>query len=148
MLKKTIASLAVVLVFGFYVAFQRGLFQSTSKVVVETPTPVTPTTPESTPAPVSTAQYRDGVYTGSVADAFYGPLQVKTTINGGKITDVQFLQYPNDRDTSREINGQAMPLLKSEAIKAQSANVDVISGATQTSRAFLETMGVALAQAK
>ncbi len=91
--------------------------------------------------------YKDGQYTGSIADAFYGNVQVKVTISGGKITDVQFLDYPHDRGTSIEINSQAMPYLKQEAIAAQSASVDIVSGATQTSGAFQISLASALAQA-
>lgn len=101
-----------------------------------------------TPTPTSALGYKDGIYAGNVADAFYGNIQVKAIIAGGKITDVQFLQYPNDRSTSIEINQQAMPFLKQEAIQAQSANVDIISGATDSSRAFRESLQSALDQAK
>lgn len=92
--------------------------------------------------------YKDGQYTGSTADAFYGYIQVKAIIRGGKITDVQFLQYPNDRQNSVEINSQAMPFLKQEAIVAQSAHVDIISGATDTSNAYIESLTNALNQAQ
>lgn len=92
--------------------------------------------------------YKDGSYTGSPADAFYGNIQVQATIAGGKITDVQFLQYPNEQDNSVRINQAAMPYLKQEAIKAQSANVDVITGATDTSQAFIQSLGSALQKAQ
>jgi len=58
------------------------------------------------------------------------------TISGGKITDVVFLQYPSDRRTSQMINSQAMPLLKEEAIQAQSVQVSGVSGASATSGAL------------
>ncbi|HLY27847.1 MAG TPA: FMN-binding protein [Aggregatilineales bacterium] len=96
----------------------------------------------------SAGQYRDGQYTGSIADAFYGNVQVKATIQGGKLSGVQFLSYPNDRRTSQEINSQAMPWLQSEAIQAQSAQVDLISGATLTSEAFVQSLQAALNQAR
>jgi uncharacterized protein with FMN-binding domain len=85
---------------------------------------------------------------GDAADAFYGLIQVKAVIQNGRLADVQFLQYPNDRQTSIEINTQAMPWLKEEAIAAQSANVDIISGATDSSQAFRQSLGSALAKAK
>jgi uncharacterized protein with FMN-binding domain len=96
----------------------------------------------------SNGAYKDGTYTGSGADAFYGTIQVQATISNGKLTDVQFLQYPNDRDDSVQINQQAMPQLKQEAIQAQSANVDIVSGATDSSHAFMQSLANALAQAK
>lgn len=92
--------------------------------------------------------YADGSYAGSPADAYYGTVQVKAVVQNGRIADVQFLQYPSDRSTSRYINGQAMPLLTQEAIRAQSAQVDGVSGATFTSQAFAESLAAALAQAK
>ena len=95
----------------------------------------------------SSTQYKDGTYTGSVADAFYGNVQVSVTISGGKITTVNFLQYPNDRQTSIEINQQAIPFLQQEAIQAQSANVQIVSGATFTSQAFVQSLQAALNQA-
>ena len=100
------------------------------------------------PAPIQTGQYKDGTYTGSVADAYYGYIQVEAVIQGGKLSDVIFLQYPSDRRTSVQINSQAMPYLKSEAIQAQSANVNIVSGASDSSRAFIESLGSALAVAK
>lgn len=92
--------------------------------------------------------YRDGSYTGIVADAYYGNVQVKAIIQGGKLTDVLILDYPRDRQTSQYINNQAMPMLVSEAIVAQSANVDTISGASASSPAFRQSLASALAQAK
>jgi len=109
-------------------------------------------TPQPTAAPTATpkpqGQYKDGSYTGSVADAFYGPIQVQVTVSGGRLSNVQFLQAPNDREESIAINQQADPMLAQEAIQAQSANVDVVSGATDTSQAFVQSMQSALSQAK
>lgn len=96
----------------------------------------------------SQTSYKDGTYTGTAADAFYGTIQVQATIQNGKLTDVQFLQYPNDRDDSVRINQAAMPQLKQEAIQAQSANVDIVSGATDSSQAFMQSLASALSQAK
>ncbi len=95
----------------------------------------------------STGQYKDGTYTGSSADAYYGNVQVLATISGGKLTDVKFLQYPNTHQTSVIINQQAMPYLKQEAIQAQGSNVQVVSGATFTSQAFQQSLQAALSQA-
>ncbi len=92
--------------------------------------------------------YRNGSYTGDAADAYYGTVQVRATVQGGKLSNVEFLQYPSDRGTSVYINGIAMPQLTQEAIAAQSANVDGVSGATATSQAFIQSLASALAQAK
>jgi len=92
--------------------------------------------------------YADGTYTGSQADAYYGIVQVQAIIQDGKLASVNFLQHPSDRRTSQSINNYATPILESEAIQAQNANVDIVSGATDTSMAFQQSLGDALAQAK
>lgn len=101
----------------------------------------------STPTTNNSGQYKNGTYTGSVTDAFYGNYQVQAVISGGKLTDVIFLQYPNDNPTSRSINTQAAVFLKQEAIAAQSATVDIVSGASDSSQAFRQSLGSALSQA-
>jgi uncharacterized protein with FMN-binding domain len=98
--------------------------------------------------PNPNVSYKDGIYTGSIADAFYGNVEVQATISSGKIASVNFLQYPSDRSTSRSINSQAMPYLQQEAIAVQSGQVNVVSGATDTSNAFVQSLTSALAQAQ
>lgn len=93
-------------------------------------------------------QYKNGSYTGTVADAQWGYIQVKAVVAGGKLTDVQFLQYPNERSYSAQVNAYADPILKQEAISAQSAQVDIVSGATDSSEAFMQSLGDALTQAQ
>jgi uncharacterized protein with FMN-binding domain len=102
-----------------------------------------------TPAPgTSSAHYKDGSYTGSVADAQWGYIQVKAIIQNSKITDVQFLQYPNERSRSIYINQYADPQLTTEAIQAQSAQVDIVTGATDSSMAFMQSLSDALSHAQ
>jgi len=112
--------------------------------------PTTQPAPTMTPPPpaVAAGQYRDGEYTGPSVDANWGLVQVKAIIQHGRLTDVQFLQYPNDRRTSQRINSIVMPYLQTEAIQAQSANVDLITGATLTSEAFAESLQAALSSAR
>ncbi len=113
------------------------------------PVPTAPNIPPSqNPTTAPSTTLKDGSYTGDVADALYGNIQVQTVIQGGKIADIQFLQYPNDRPHSIQINQDAMPILKSEAIQAQSAQVDVISGATDSSQAFIQSLQSTLIMAK
>lgn len=95
----------------------------------------------------SATTYKDGSYTGSVEDAYYGNVQVSVTIAGGRITNVKFLQYPNTHQVSVIINQQAMPYLKQEAIQSQNSNVQLISGATFTSQAFVQSLQSALNKA-
>lgn len=91
-------------------------------------------------------KYKDGSYIGPAVFNGHGTVQVKAVITGGKITNVVFVQVPND-STSAQVNAPAMPQLKSEAIAAQSAKVSGVSGASDTSAAFIESLGAALAQA-
>jgi uncharacterized protein with FMN-binding domain len=114
----------------------------------DTPTPVPSSSsanppPTATPTPKPRGQYKDGSYTGSVQDAFYGNIQVQAVISSGKI-----LQFPNDNRTSQYINSQADPMLAQEAIQKQSANVDIVSGASASSQAFQASLADALSQAK
>lgn len=115
-------------------------------------TPTATSGSDGTPAPsatvVTSSGYKDGTYTGGVADAQWGYVQVKIIIANGRMTDVRFVQYPNDRNRSIMINQYADPILDQEAIQAQSGQVDVISGATDTSFAFMESLGDALSQAQ
>lgn len=124
---------------------------STTSAPAPTAAPKPKPKPSPAPAPAPPApkgQYKDGSYTGPVTDAFYGPYQVRAVISGGRLADVIILQQPSDRRTSVEINSQAGPILQSEAIAAQSAQIDVVSGASQSSGAFVESLAAALAQAK
>ncbi|MBU6321496.1 MAG: FMN-binding protein [Patescibacteria group bacterium] len=162
-MKKFAISLAVVLASAGYVLYQglggpddeaaaRVKLPPATAAATPAPAPAAPPTPAqtpaTTPAPKPAGQYADGTYTGSSADAYYGMVQVRATVAGGKVTNVTFLSYPSDRSTSRYINGQAMPYLSQEAIQAQNANVDIVSGATDTSLAFRQSLASALAQAK
>lgn len=140
LMKKILLSFGLIVVFAIYV-----LLNPTRNTTVQLSS--TPSTPPITTINKNSGKYKDGTYTGSIADAYYGNVQVKATITGGKISDVQFLQYPNDRGSSIRINTRAIPLLKSEAITAQSAIVDGVSGATATSGAFKQSLAAALALA-
>jgi uncharacterized protein with FMN-binding domain len=96
----------------------------------------------------TTSGYKNGTYTGTVADAVYGQLQVAVTISGGKITDIAYPVYPNSPGHTSEVAAFALPALKQEAIASQSANVNIVSGATQDSEAFQQSLASALAQAQ
>jgi uncharacterized protein with FMN-binding domain len=95
----------------------------------------------------SLAAYADGSYTGDAASTRWGDVQVSVTIADGSIDSVQFLSYPDGDPRSAQINAQAAGMLVQEAIQAQSADVQVISGATFTSEAFIQSLDSALSQA-
>ncbi len=92
--------------------------------------------------------YKDGTYTGQSVYVNWGYVQVQTTIQSGRISNVQVVQYPNERRTSVRINSSAVPELQQEAIQSQSANVNLITGATLTSEGFQQSLQSALDQAK
>lgn len=102
------------------------------------------------PAPTPTAapvnRPANGTFTGPIIPTRFGDVQVRITVSGGRVTDVSTLRMPDDRVRSAEITRYVAPVLRSEAIQAQSANIDVISGATYTSEAYAESLDAALRQ--
>lgn len=91
---------------------------------------------------------KDGTFTGQAADTRYGAVQVAITVSGGQITDVSVPQYPNTERRDEEINAQAIPILVSETKSAQSAQIDMVSGATFTSDGYTQSLQSAIDQAK
>jgi uncharacterized protein with FMN-binding domain len=90
----------------------------------------------------------DCTYTGPVVDAYYGLMQIEAVVQNGRLVTIHVLRFPNDRRTSIVINRQALPVLRDEVISAQSASVDIVSGATLTSEAFIQSLGAALDKAR
>ncbi|MFF7980557.1 FMN-binding protein [Streptomyces sp. NPDC007901] len=82
--------------------------------------------------------------TGDTVQTRWGPVQVRVTIKSGKITDVTAVQYPQDNPRDQEINSYALPQLRSEALAAQSASIDTVSGATYTSQGYQQSLQSAL----
>lgn len=126
---------------------------STSGSAVATPTSTTgsATATPATGAPASgtgTGTYRDGTATGTVISTRYGDVQVEVTISGGAIADVTALQLPNGDRRSQNIANAAEPVLREEALTAQSANIDLLSGATYTSEAYAQSLQSALDQVR
>jgi uncharacterized protein with FMN-binding domain len=97
--------------------------------------------PRPTDSPASNGQQ---VIDGPEVDNPYGPVQVEVTVQGQKLVDAQALQLPTDRRTSRQISQYVEPILRDEALRAQSANIDIISGATFTSEAYARSLQAAL----
>ncbi len=101
-------------------------------------------TQETATAPVTqTGALVDGTYTGVAVKEPWGTFEVEAIISGGQLTDVQLVAEPSDRHSSR-INNYAVPLLTEAAIAAQSANIDMVSGATWTSQSYEESLQAAL----
>ncbi|MFL6112222.1 MAG: FMN-binding protein [Catenulispora sp.] len=85
--------------------------------------------------------------TGDAADTRYGPVQVAVTFNGKKITKIQVVEYPTESGRDREINSSAIPILNREAMSAQSANIDGVSGATYTAEGYQQSLQSAIDKA-
>ncbi|MEV0567729.1 FMN-binding protein [Dactylosporangium sp. NPDC050588] len=84
------------------------------------------------------------VVNGTVSQTRWGPVQVRVTISGGRITDVVALQVPSGNRRDREINSFAVPALRDAVLRAQSADIDSVSGATVTSDGYRRSLQAAL----
>jgi uncharacterized protein with FMN-binding domain len=78
----------------------------------------------------------NGTVTGPVEETQFGPVQLQITFASGKISDVQALQLPSDRQRSAQISSYVAPILRQEVLTAQNAQIQLISGATYTSYAY------------
>ena len=131
-----------------------------SSAAVAPTAPVTPTTkpkarmssPASPKASMSAGAGSGGstatrTITGAVETTMYGPMQVKVTLDGTKITNVAVVQETNDGQESQQIDSFSIPKLTAETLAAQSARIDTVSGATQTSTGYIGSLQSALDQA-
>lgn len=140
--------IGVFLLFSFKTPAQAKPRTPSADVAQASPTPTPSAAPSGNPTPSPTPSGpKDGTYTGQDVQTQFGDVQVKVTISGGKITDVQPLQLPFDRPRSAEISQAAAPMLHDEVLQAQSAQIDLLGGATFTSDAYAQSVQSALNQA-
>ncbi|MFC0432088.1 FMN-binding protein [Kutzneria buriramensis] len=104
-------------------------------------TTAAPTTSSGTPPATNSAS---GTYDGGAADTPYGPVQVRITVSGGRITSAETVQAPNESRRDVEINDAAVPQLVQETLQAQSAQIDTVSGATYTSEGYIQSLQSAI----
>ncbi len=97
----------------------------------------------------SSGKYKDGTYKGSSVSTQWGNVQVKVTISGGKITDVTMVHSTSEdgEGRSQAIDNQAEPVYISETKKAQSADIQAISGATVAYEGYTQSLQSALDKA-
>ncbi len=88
-----------------------------------------------------------GTFAGDTTQTRYGPVQVQITVANGKITDVTALQLTNSDGRSVQISQQAAPILRQEALQAQSAQIQSVSGATFTSEGYTTSLQSAIDKA-
>jgi uncharacterized protein with FMN-binding domain len=86
--------------------------------------------------------------TGGTVQTQWGPVQLKVTFNGTRMTAIDVLQQPDGTPRDTEINAQALPILTQEALSAQSSHIDAVSGATYTSQGYISSLQSALDAAK
>ncbi|WP_370943748.1 FMN-binding protein [Amycolatopsis sp. cg5] len=105
------------------------------------PTPLGSTTVAQTTAPSAGSSTSEGATTvsGTAESSDYGTVQVQVTFSGNKIDDIQLLQQPR---SGRAVD--ALPRLREEALEAQSADIDTVSGATSTSESYVKSLQAAI----
>ena len=128
----------VVLMFGYHTSTSSTLGTATPPAITSSTSGGS--TPEAATGGTSTV-------TGDTAQTQWGPVQVELTVSGGQVTDVSVVQYPNGNGRDQEINSYALPVLIQETIDAQSAQIDMVSGATVTSVGYQQSLQSALDEA-
>jgi uncharacterized protein with FMN-binding domain len=104
--------------------------------------------PPAAPPPVAPAGLHTGTFTGPVAQTRFGPVQVRITVQSGRMVDAAAIQTPSAHAESVRINQRAAPALRQEALAAQSATIDTVSGATYTSKGYRTSLQAALDAAR
>jgi uncharacterized protein with FMN-binding domain len=127
----------VVLLFGYRTSLA-GPLATTGATVASSPPPT---------AGASSTAASSRTVSGPVVQTRWGPVQVDVTVKNGKLSDVSVAQYPNGNPRDQQINAYALPVLVQETLDAQSADIDMVSGATVTSDGYLQSLQGALDQA-
>lgn len=144
---------ALVLMFSYRTSLGAGTATSSQAKIVAGPTSTgmvptaaaTPTSSSGTSSAASTGTAKTSMTVdGKTVNTQYGPIVVEVTIANGQITDATAVTYPQDDGRSRQISSQALPILRSEVLDAQSANIQAVSGATYTSAGYEESLQSAL----
>lgn len=138
----TVAGLAALL--GFRTRDPLATVPSTTTAAAGSTTTAAGGTTTTGPADTTTATAGTVQADGPTVGTPYGPVQVQVTVAGGQLVDVVALQLPGGNGESYQINAYAAPRLREMALQAQTANIDVVSGATFTSRAYAESLQGAL----
>ena len=147
--RKMAIGLAAVSTLGL-AAYLHQAAQSSSSSTLDLAASTPPTTAKSSTQPSTTTTAKasgalaDGSFTGISSMTRWGPVQVKITVSGGKITAVDLPSYPSNDNRSVAINRNAVPLLVQSTLTAQSANVNSVSGATYTSASYKISLQSAL----
>jgi uncharacterized protein with FMN-binding domain len=111
-----------------------------------------PAAAHSSASPSSKAKSSSGsgaakTVTGAAWPTIYGPVQVRITVSGGRITAVTAIEYPSGTSRDTQINQFAIPQLNAETLAAGNAQIDAVSGATYTSQGYIGSLQNALDKA-
>ena len=120
---------------------------TTATTTGTTATTATTTSGTTTKTTSGSTTYKDGTYTGTTVSHRYGSVTVTVTISGGKISSVSAQALDGGDRRSQSIDSQAVPMMKTEVLSANSAKVSTISGATYTTTAYITSLQSALAKA-
>jgi uncharacterized protein with FMN-binding domain len=122
----------LVLLFGYHTS-------TSSTLATRSPTSIISGT-----TPGSTSSAATSTVTGSEVPTRWGPVQVQLAVAGTTITRVDVVEYPSGNPKDSEINSYALPILVQETLDQQSADIDMVSGATVTSTGYLQSLQSAL----
>ena len=144
----------LVLLFSYHTSTNVAASSTVAQLPATPAAPVSPVSPGSGSQPGSSTKSGSSAgtsgpasYTGAAADTRWGPVQVRITVQGGKISASRAVQYPQGTSRDARINGSALPVLNQEAVQQQSASIDTVSGATVTSDGYLQSLQSAIDQA-
>ena len=142
----------LVLLFGYNTstAGSQGISPSTSVISGASAGAGTPdgsSTTTSGGGPGSTNAAKTRTVQGDAVATRWGPVQVELSLRGKTISKVNVVQYPNTNSTDIQISNYALPQLIQQTLDAQSAQIDMVSGATYTSGGYVQSLQSALDQA-
>jgi len=134
----------LVLLFSYSTSLNRSAFAAPGRVAAQPP----PSTASSGAGSGAAAGPAPTTFDGATVDTRYGPVQVRITVAAGKVTVVDTLQLPHGNSYDEQVDQFAVPLLAQEAVAAQSAQIDAVSGATFTSDGYRQSLQSALDKAQ
>lgn|GEM_PF-530358 len=109
--------------------------------------PVSRSTTSSNASGATVSGLAEGSFTGGASTTRFGPARVRLTATEGLIGDVHVISYPDSNGQDRQINQKAVPRLVSETVDAQSAHIDMVTGAPFASRGYISSLQSAIDQA-
>jgi uncharacterized protein with FMN-binding domain len=97
------------------------------------------------PPPPATMRMKDGTYLGrEVSAGTHGDVQLRIQVAGGKMTVIKVVKSPELSAPSKRITDAAFERMTAEALREQSAEVDIVGGATESCEAYIESLQSAI----